>query len=210
MRVLVFGASSTQGFWDSQGGWADRLKHHYNHLQMQGFSEERPRIMNLGISGDTTGDILKRIVPESKARENDKGLAIVLSVGSNNAAEMGGHTVSSPDKYQTDLEAIIKKAEEFTYKVLVVGLPAVDESTTCPVAWADMYYYNENIAKFEKTAQAVCERLDVPFVPVHQEFLDKMAGGERVQSHDGLHPNDTGHKLIFDLVRPELDKLLNS
>jgi lysophospholipase L1-like esterase len=27
---------------------------------------------------------------------------------------------------------------------------------------------------------------------------------------DGLHPNTQGHKLIYEKVKPELDKLLNS
>jgi lysophospholipase L1-like esterase len=31
-----------------------------------------------------------------------------------------------------------------------------------------------------------------------------------LHAHDGLHPNDAGHQLIFELVRPELDKLLNT
>jgi lysophospholipase L1-like esterase len=205
MRVLVFGASSTQGYWDSQGGWADRLKHYYDGLQMQDFSADQPKVMNLGISGDSTAEVLKRIGPESKARENQKGLAIVIQVGSNNAAEVGGHLRSSPEKYQTDLETIIKKAEEFTYKILVVGLPAVDESKTNPIAWSDYYFRNENIASFEKAAAAICDKLDIPFIVLHSHFINSK---DKLNAQDGLHPNDAGHKLIFELVRPELDKLL--
>ena len=207
MRVLVFGASSTQGYWDSQGGWADRLKKHYDAIQLRDLSKDSPHVMNLGVSNDSTAEIIKRIGPESKARVNDKGLAIVIQVGSNNAAEIGGHLRSSPEKYQQELEQIIKKAEEFTYKILVVGFPAVEESKTSPIAWADIYYRNENIASFEKAAAEICDKMDIPFVPLHNHFLNSK---ENLHAQDGLHPNDAGHSQIFELVRPKLDKLLQS
>lgn len=208
MRVLIFGASSAQGYWDSQGGWADRLKHYYDELQMQDWSIEQPRVINLGVSGDDSAAILKRIGPESKARENEKGLSIIVQVGSNNAVEQNGHLGSTIEKYQADLETIIKKVEEFTYKIIVVGFPAVDETRTNPVEWADLYFKNEKILKFEKAAQETSEKVDVPFVAIHQEFLKKMAAGDNLQAHDGLHPNSEGHQLIFELVRPQLDKVL--
>jgi lysophospholipase L1-like esterase len=205
MRVLVFGASSAQGYWDSQGGWADRLKHYYDEIQIEDLSQDIPHVMNLGISNDSTSEVLKRLGPECKARMNDKGVAIIIQVGSNNAAEIGGRLRSSPEKYQIDLETIIKKSEEFTYKILVVGFPAVDETKTNPISWADIYYRNENIAEFENAAAEVCDKLDVPFVPLHDHFLNSK---DKLNAQDGLHPNDAGHKFIFALVQPELDKLL--
>jgi lysophospholipase L1-like esterase len=208
MRVLVFGASSTQGYWDSQGGWADRLKHYYDELQMKDFSVELPHVMNLGVSGDTTKEILKRINDEIKARENEKGISVIIQVGSNNAAEIDGKTRSSTKDYQKELEELIKKAEEHTYKVLVVGLPAVDEAKTNPITWADMYFKNENIKMFEKAAGETAEAMEIAFVPIHGEFLKRMEEGESLQAHDGLHPNDEGHQMIFELVRPKLDELL--
>jgi lysophospholipase L1-like esterase len=205
MRVLVFGASSTQGYWDSQGGWADRLKHYYDGLQIQDLSADQPKIMNLGVSGDSTAEILRRIGPECKARQNQKGLAVIIQVGSNNAAEIGGHLRSSPEKYQTDMETVIKKTEDYTYKILVVGFPSVDESKTCPIPWADFYYRNDNIAAFEKAAAKCCDKLDIPFVPLHAHFINSK---DKLNAQDGLHPNDAGHKLIFELVRPRIDEVL--
>jgi lysophospholipase L1-like esterase len=182
MRVLVFGASSAQGYWDSQGGWADRLKHYYDEIQIEDLSQDIPHVMNLGISNDSTSEVLKRLGPECKARMNDKGVAIIIQVGSNNAAEIGGRLRSSPEKYQIDLE-----------------------TKTNPISWADIYYRNENIAEFENAAAEVCDKLDVPFVPLHDHFLNSK---DKLNAQDGLHPNDAGHKFIFALVQPELDKLL--
>ena len=200
--MLVFGASSAQGFWDSQGGWADRLKAYYDKLQMADFSAEQPRVMNLGVSGDSSQEVLKRIGPEASARQNEKGVAIIIAVGSNNAAETAGKTRTTTEEYQTELKQIIDKAKQLTDKVMVVGFPAVDETKTNPIAWADLYFKNFNIQKFETAAQATARQADVPFIPIFESFKPGM------NAHDGLHPNDEGHKLIFELVLPELDKLL--
>lgn len=211
MRVLVFGASSVQGFWDTQGGWADRLKSHYQQAQVEDFNQGRitdlPKVMNLGISGDGTKELLARMDIEAGARQNAKGLVIVVSIGSNNAAILNGRAVSTPEEYGQDLQKIIDTAHKYTDKLLIVGFPMVDESKTTPIPWADMHYRNENILTIENKAAEVAAKNNVLFVPILDKF--RQLGGN-LQSHDGLHPNDEGHKLIFELVRPALDDLLNT
>ena len=205
MRVLVFGASSTQGYWDSRGGWADRLKLYYNEIQMKDFSKDMPKVMNLGISDDTTTHIIKRIGPEAGARMNAKGLSFIIQVGSNNAATLNGRPRSTPENYKSELQKIFDTARKYSDKILVVGFPAVDETRTDPLPWADMSFLNQDIIVYEEAAREISKANTLPFVPVHKKFLE--AGGN-LWSHDGLHPNDAGHQLIFELVRPALDQLL--
>jgi lysophospholipase L1-like esterase len=210
MRVLVFGASSAQGYWDSQGGWADRLKDYYNELQMRDFSVELPKVMNLGISGDTTTNILNRIDSESRARQNEKGLSFVFQIGTNNAAEEKGKMRFSVEDYKSDLKKLIEIARKYSDKIMVVGFPAVDESLTNPIAWSDIYFKNKNIKMIERAAGEVSQAEGVSFAPIHQKFIELSEAGTTLQAHDGLHPNDAGHQLIFELVRPALDQLLNT
>lgn len=210
MRVLVFGASSAQGYWDTKGGWADRLKLHYFGLQMRDFSKDIPKVMNLGISDDTTTHIINRIGHEAEARVNAKGLSFVFQIGSNNAATLAGRPRSTPEKYQTELKKIIDISKNYSNKALVVGFPAVDESRTNPLPWADMSFLNKDIVIYENAAKDLCEENEVDFVPIHGEFSSRISMGENLWSHDGLHPNDSGHQLIFELVRPALDDLLNT
>lgn len=213
MRVLVFGASTIQGYWDSQGGWTERLRNYYDHLQMEAFKREdflheEPKVMNLGISGDGVAELLKRIEPESLARQNVKGVSFVISIGTNSAALINGKEITTPEAFQNDLEKIIDIARKFSGKIMLVGLPAVDESKTNPIAWADMRFQNDRISEFESASKELAEKLSLPFVPVHPQFLRAADKRDVLQAHDGLHPNDAGHQLIFKLVRPELDKLL--
>jgi lysophospholipase L1-like esterase len=205
MRVLVFGASSTQGYWDSRGGWADRLKLYYNEIQMKDFSKDMPKVMNLGISDDTTTHIIKRIGPEAGARMNAKGLSFIIQVGSNNAATLNGRPRSTPENYKSELQKIFDTARKYSDKILVVGFPAVDETRTDPLPWADMSFLNQDIIVYEDAAREISKANTLPFVPVHKEFLE--AGGNQ-WSHDGLHPNDAGQQQIFELGRPALDQLL--
>ena len=160
--------------------------------------------MNLGVSGDTAQQVQARIEAEAKARQNAKGISIIIQVGSNNAAEENGRTRTTPASYQSELEQIITKAKRLTGKVLVVGFPAVDEAKTNPIPWANLYFKNENIRKFEETAKIAAENQGALFVPVYEKF------GPEMNAQDGLHPNDAGHQLIFELVRPALDELLNT
>jgi lysophospholipase L1-like esterase len=208
MRVLVFGASSAQGYWDSKGGWADRLKQYYFDLRLKDLSVDQPGIMNLGVSDDTTTHVLKRMESEAEARQNAKGISFIIQVGSNNAAELDGKMRSTPEQYKTDLSQLVEKARQLSDKILVIGFPAVDEARTCPLIWApNMYFKNKNIRLFENVAATLCQEADIPFLALHEEFEKS---DKDLHAHDGLHPNDAGHQLIFELVRPELDKLLNT
>ncbi len=207
MRVLVFGASTVQGFWDSQGGWADRLKRHYDEIQLKDLSKDIPHVMNLGISADGSSELLKRIGYECEARQNQKGLTVVISIGSNSAAIVNGQPVASVEQFKTEMAQIISVAMQYTDKVMLVGLPSVDESKTTPLAWADWHFKNDRIAEFESKVEELAGEHGIPFVPIHSTMFAK---GNSLNAADGLHPNDAGHELIFNLVQPKLDKLLNT
>jgi lysophospholipase L1-like esterase len=213
MRVLVFGASITQGFWDTEGGWVGRLRRYYDTQSVKDIKREDdyPDIFNLGVSGDTSQDLLKRMESEIKARMwGDEKPAIIFSIGTNNAAvEGGGKELSTPDDYFHDLKKILATALDYTDKIMFVGLPSCDEKLTTPVSWVDIHYTNKRMFEFEQVMRGFCEGQQIPHVPTFETFQEKLKTGHGLFA-DGLHPNNEGHELIFQLVRPELDKLLAS
>ena len=73
----------------------------------------------------------------------------------------------------------------------------------------DTEYLNSRILEFERTLREFCEQNKVAFAPIFEEFKKQLDRGKNLLA-DGLHPNNDGHELIFQLVRPELDKLLAS
>lgn len=210
MRVLVFGASITQGFYDTRGGWVARLWEHYVKLLLDGGRDIT--VFNLGISGNGSDRLLKRFQNETEARKfPGEDFAFVFSIGTNNSwVRADGGQVSTPEKFDNDIRAIIAKAREYSDKIMFVGIAPCDEARARPVPWnEDIFFSNERLKTFDKSLMKVCEEEGVKYVPVFSALKEKLDGGEDIYE-DGLHPNDAGHQLIFELVRPALDELLNT
>jgi lysophospholipase L1-like esterase len=210
MRVLVFGASVTQGFWDTEGGWVQRLRKHYDEMQIKNWSNERPTIFNLGVSGDSTIEVLKRVENETLARQTDRGLAFIFSVGINDSFVSGNGNINlTPEQYADNYRKIISIAKKYSDKIMLLGLQYCDESKTRPVAWANIHYTNERIEQFDQKAKQIAEENKIPYSDLYELFRARPEKGEGIYQ-DGLHPNNEGHELIFQLVRPALDELLSS
>jgi acyl-CoA thioesterase-1 len=210
MRVLVFGASVTQGFWDTEGGWVQRLRKHYDEMQVKNWSNETPTIFNLGVSGDSTTEILKRVENETLARQTERGLAFIFSVGINDSFVGGDGKINlTPEQYAENYRQIISIAKKYSDKIMLLGLQYCDESKTRPVAWVDIHYTNGRISQFDQKAREIAEENKIPYLDLYELFRERFENGESIYQ-DGLHPNNDGHQLIFELVQPALDKLLRA
>lgn len=209
MRVLVFGDSITQGFWDTEGGWVARLRKYYDTKQLEDLrNRNEPTIFNLGISGGTSKTILSRFDAETQARSKGETMVFVFSTGVNDSSREGPDKYrSTTEEYANNLQELVAKAKNYSNKILFVGLVAGDEKQTMPVFWRDIYYFNERVKVFEDIMGKVASKNDVVFVPVFEAFKKHLDTGEYLLA-DGLHPNNEDHELIFRLVRPALDKLI--
>jgi lysophospholipase L1-like esterase len=163
MRVLIFGDSITQGFWDSEGGWVQRLRSDYDARIMNDWSKNQPAIFNLGVSGNTSGKVLERFDAETKARLwPGEDYAFVIAVGTNDACVEAGKAWSSPKQYGENIAKILDMAKKYSSKALVVEIAPCDESRTTPVAWGDYSYRNADIQQLNKSLHQVCETASVP------------------------------------------------
>jgi lysophospholipase L1-like esterase len=209
MRVLVFGDSIAQGFWDTEGGWVERLRKHYDSLALKDLRyNQQPEVFNLGISGDTTLNLLARIESETKARmwPNDP-LFVVVAIGTNDDLFQSSKQMVSPEEFRDNIKQIVKILRPITQGIMFIGNPGCDETRTTPVPWGDFNYTNKELQRSEQTVEQIAHESSLPFVPVFQPFKAKLDQGADLLK-DGLHPNNAGHELIFELVQPELDKLL--
>lgn len=209
MRVLVFGDSITQGYWDIEGGWVDKVRSYYDELQIQDLNgRDEPTVYNLGISADTSTDILKRIESETIVRTRHGNLPIVIvQVGVNDSYTLDGKICVSVEDYKQNLKEIIAKMKPLSTKIIFVGSSACDEVKTTPVAWGDYDYTNEAIKRYEQAMSEVATEYEVSFIPVFDKFLAESSKDSSLLP-DGLHPNKQGHQLIADIVLPKLKELL--
>lgn len=207
MRVLVFGSSIAQGFWDIEhGGWIARVRKYFD-TQQQKTGEDKATLFNLGISGDSSDGVLQRIEHEVMARKNDEGLGIVIAIGLNDSRIKPSGNYTEPDQYRNNLEEILKIAQKHTNKILCIGLtPCVDEQTH-PVSWNDTVYDNTRIKLFDKTMKDFCDRRELPFVDMLPAFSADQA--KRNLFSDGLHPNEEGHQFMADVILPYIEEMVS-
>lgn len=202
MRVLVFGDSIAQGFWDAEGGWVSRLRKFYDTQSITENKKDYPTIFNLGISGDSSADLLARFTHETTARLMDN-LVFVFAIGINDARIAAGINFSSPTYYRQNLQKLFNEAKIYSSKILFVGLTPCIETRTNPVSWGDISYTNTRIKAFDDTQREFCQENLIEFVEVFEPL--RMAQQQAELLPDGVHPNGKGHQLIADLVRPKLE-----
>lgn len=210
MRVLIFGDSITQGFFDSKGGWANRIIRDYNDEILKDLHGDWTEVFNLGISGEETSWLKNRISSEASARKYtpDQEFAFVIATGINDTVFRGSKFESSLEKYEEDLRGIIAEARKFTNRILFVGLTSVDDKKCNPWEYSTSgkCYTNDRIKEFNSKLRQLCNFEKVPFVDVFDKFQSEAK--KRELFADGLHPNDAGHELIYNVVKPALNKLI--
>ena len=191
--ICIFGDSITWGASDTEGGgWVTRLRNFY---ESEGLPVDQDvDVYNLGVSGDNTDDLLKRFDIETEAREPS---TILFAIGINDSQFIisKGENRISESLFQKNLEVLFAKAKALTSKVAFIGLIVVDESKTIPIPWnTDENYTKENRDRYDSVIRKLCTKNHIPYLD-----MDEVVSIGDLS--DGLHPNTTGHKKMFEAVR---------
>ena len=201
MRILIFGDSITYGAWDREGGWAARLR---KFLDEKTLTEEDfyCLVYNLGISGDTTEDLLERFEFETEQRiKEKKDTAVIFAIGGNDATfnNKDDQCQISQKEFKENIEKLIKLAEKYASKTVFIGLLPADESKTTPIPWApNKSYKNEQIFQYDKIIKSVCRGNNISFIDVFNQFVNL---DYKNLLEDGQHPNSLGHHKIFEIIK---------
>ncbi len=209
MRVLVFGDSITQGFWDETGGWVNKLRQHYDSRQIENLkSHDEPTIFNLGISADNSANILQRVEPETAVRtRHEQSPVVIIQIGINDSCVESGAPQVPLEQYEDNLREITRKLGTLGSKTIFVGFSCCEESKTTPVSWGEYYYTNQNIKAYEQTIEKVAKEQDISFIPVFDSFMKAFTQDQSLLP-DGLHPSQAGHKVIYEIITRDLITLL--
>ncbi len=203
-QILIFGDSITYGAWDKEGGWAQRLRKYidekiaidpnYYHL-----------VYNLGISGNTSDDLLKRFENECKYIKKEEGreeLVIIIAIGENDSQIKNGKVKVEMKQFEKNLEKLYGLAKKFTDKVFFVGLCPADESKSDPIPWdTSKSYKNDSIAQYNEAIRKFCEKNNSGFIDVFNNLFKK---DYKELLDDGVHPNTEGHQQIFEIIKTYL------
>ena len=211
-RILVFGDSIVFGNWDKQGGWANRLKSFYMKEALNN-SDYYYMVYNVGVSGDTSRELLERFEYEIKHRlweREETGekeeIIIILSTGKNDAAFIKSRNSLniSINDFAINIKQLLIIAKKYSVKIVFIGPTLIDESKTIPTNWdSNIEYSNKNIEKYNRIIIFVCKENKIHFIDMYEEF--KKLDYKKLLE-DGVHPNSAGHKKIFGIVRDFLLK----
>lgn len=154
-------------------------------LEAEGYSEVR--IINAGLSGDTTAGGLRRV--ESLFEPGVR--ILVVALGGNDA--LRGLTIGQT---RDNLTAIVEKARAAGLDVLLVGMQApTNLGQDYQVAFRQLF-----------VDIAVSYGDSIEFVPF---LLEGVAGNPSLNQADGIHPNAEGAKVIAAVVHPRLRVLVD-
>lgn len=180
-RIVAFGDSLTAGLgvqidesYPAQlQRRLDSLGYHY-------------RVINAGVSGDTTAGGLRRV----SWILNSKPKLVILELGANDG--LRGLPV---DESHQNLQQIIRRLREVQVTVILAGM-------TLPPNYGQAY-----TTQFETMYQNLAREHQVPFIPF---FLEGVGGTSSLNQADGLHPTSEGYTVVVEhllkVLRPVLDE----
>jgi lysophospholipase L1-like esterase len=203
-NIVIIGASITQGYWDTEGGWATRIKREYIRRAVESKDYDVPKVFNLGISGNDAIKILKRLDVELQARVKNFDDLVLFSFGTNDSSRQQGKFVETPEKFKSNLEEIVAITRKYTDNIVFCNILPCDDGLVQPVQWNDtVFYYNDRIDEFNSKMLELCAENEIKMIDIYSPFIEKNNWQGLLE--DGLHPNDAGHKLVFEIVMKELE-----
>lgn len=200
MELFVFGDSITWGAFDEDLGWANRLKKHY-------FSEflinknDYVKTYVLGVSGNTSGDIVQRIEKEITNRKSDQNCTTLVAIGINDSQFNLGTNINKVSlvQFQKNIATITKIVKKITPNLIFVGLTSINESLVNPIPWNPQFAYSQNhINDYDRTLENFCNSNKIKFIS-----LKKLLDTDDLE--DGVHPNTMGHTKIFKEILKHID-----
>lgn len=179
--MVFVGASMTAGYGDPKGlGWVGRVVARTQHPDLD------LTAYNLGVRGNTSGDVVARWATESHPRWKGRTeRRLVLSVGT--ADVISGMTMA---RSRLNLANVLDEATNAGIRAFVVGLaPTLDREL------------NRRVEALAEAQADVCSRRSITYVDCfrplvnHDQWLADLAA-----SPDRAHPGQAGYGLIAWLV----------
>ncbi len=177
--ILALGDSLTAGF------GVKEEESYPAKLQLKVASAGFPhKVINAGVSGDTTAGGVRRIRWLMKHEPE----IVILALGANDG--LRGFSV---DEIRRNLELMIGVCRKHNARVLLAGMKALPN------------YGEDYMREFETVYSELAEKYDLDFLPF---LLEGVAGEREHTQSDGLHPVASGYRIVTELVWQRLKPML--
>jgi acyl-CoA thioesterase-1 len=170
-KLVILGDSISEGYGVSKENSYPSLLE--NKISQSG---KKWTVINASISGSTSASGPSRI----KWQLKNKPDLILIALGANDG--LRGLPVPAMKK---NLAETIELAQKEKIKVVIAGImmpPNYGKSFT---------------AEFKKVFPDLAKQYKIKLIPF---LLDKVAGNPDLNQTDGIHPNEKGHRIVFETV----------
>jgi lysophospholipase L1-like esterase len=166
------------------------------------------QVFNLGVAGDTSSDILKRVCFEVEARCTDESSnnVLIIAVGVNDSQyDITTGVCRVPvEQTITNFTDILRLTKKHISKTVFVGLADVVDSRLDPVPWVPTHTYNNGMIKtYNNTIASFAKDNNTTFISLESVFGDVA----EACLPDGIHPNEEGHERMYNRIQTELLKI---
>ncbi|AZA80169.1 SGNH/GDSL hydrolase family protein [Chryseobacterium sp. G0186] len=202
---LFFGDSITYGEYDGVfGGWVDILKRYALQKFHEGNGDELI-LFNLGIGGETTEGLLKRMPVELNARNSADGNLVFISYGANDLAIKEGIQVVAPETFKSNIQTAVHHAKQFSDDIYLVSILPVSQKIDGVVVGSGKLRTNEEVVIYNQILKNIASDQSLKYIDFYTAFLEDR---EFLLSADGVHPNEKGYGIMAEIAIPIIEKYL--
>lgn len=202
---LFFGDSITYGEYDGVfGGWVDILKRYALQKYNEGKSDELI-LFNLGIGGETTESLVRRIPHEMAARNSAEGNIVFLGYGANDLAIKDGTQMVNPENFKTNILTAIQEVKKYSNDIYLVSILPFSKNVDGVVVASGKLRTNDGVLAYNQILKDIAVKNSLQYIDFYSAFLyDK----EVLLSKDGVHPNEKGYGMMAEIAIPIIEKYL--
>lgn len=201
---LFFGDSVTYGEYDGVfGGWVDILKRYA--LQKYNEGSRELILFNLGIGGETTEGLVKRISHEMEARNSPEGNVVFIGYGANDLATKEGVPAVGPERFKANMVTAIQKAKHYAADLYLISILPVAEKIDGVTVASGKLRNTARILKYNQILRETAHENAAAYLDFYSGFVD---GKEVLLSGDGVHPNEKGYGIMAEMAIPVIEKYL--
>lgn len=161
------------------------------------FSPWKP--LDLGVSGETTEEVLWRIMNGELDGYHAK--VVMIMIGTNN---LGHYADEKPEWVAAGIKKIIETVREKQPQAKILLLAIFPRSATAQDA------IRQKVDAANKLLPALADDKNVFFLDIGPKFLDPQGNLPKTLMPDLLHPNADGYRVWIQAVKPKLESLMGA
>ena len=205
VRLLFQGDSITDAGRDKRNYYD--LGNGYPKYSAELLKESNPEInfefINLGISGNRTGQLFDRLYSDAITLQPDV-ISILIGINDIWHRRQWTYIATTNEQIELNYREILKNLKAKTNAKIVMLAPFVLDA-------ADKAVIKDELAEVLCIIRKLADEFADAYIPLDELFKEAMATQPEplYYSNDGIHPNENGARFISEIYTRTINKLLN-